>query len=39
MLEGRTTTGRTTVRVLHINHPDAVLVRDALLAEGVNFAP
>lgn len=38
MLAGRTPKGRATVRVLHMNHPDAVLVREALRAEGVEFA-
>lgn len=39
MLGGRTPKGRATVRVLQMNHPDAVIVRDALLAEGIGFAP
>lgn len=39
VLDGLTPKGRATVRVLRMNHPDAVLVRDALLAEGVLLTP
>jgi hypothetical protein len=34
---GRSPAGRATVRVLAMNEPDAVAVRDALLAEGDDF--
>lgn len=34
-LVGRTAVGRLTCAVLQINHPDAVAVRDGLLAEGL----
>ncbi len=37
-LVGRTPIGRTTIAVLEINHPDAVAVREELIAEGV-FPP
>jgi hypothetical protein len=37
-LVGRTAVGRTTVAVLDLNHPDAVEVRQALMAEGL-FPP
>ena len=37
-LIGRTAIGRATIRVLAINHPDPVAVREALIAEGV-FPP
>lgn len=36
-LAGRTPIGRATVNVLQINHSDAVLVREALMGEGVYF--
>ena len=35
---GITPVGRTTVAVLQINRTDAVLVREALMEEGVYFA-
>jgi hypothetical protein len=38
MLIGRTAIGRASVAVLSINHPDALVVRDSLIAEGV-FPP
>lgn len=34
-LAGRTAVGRTTITVLAMNHPEAVEVRAALLAEGI----
>jgi len=34
-LVGRTPMGRATIAVLAINHPDAVAVRESLIAEGV----
>lgn len=34
LLVGDTPTGRATVRCLAINHPDAVVLRELLLAEG-----
>ena len=37
-LIGRTMIGRATIAVLEINHPDAIVVRDALMVEGV-FPP
>jgi len=37
-LVGRTAVGRATINVLQCNHPDAVLAREALLAEGIRFA-
>ena len=37
-LRGLTPMGRVTVLVLRINRPDAVLVREALMEEGVYFA-
>jgi hypothetical protein len=37
-LLGLTSTGRVTIRVLAINHPDAVALRRELIAEGV-FPP
>ena len=36
-LVGLTPIGRATVDVLECNHPDAVLAREALMAEGVSF--
>jgi len=38
MLRGLTPMGRVTVLVLRINRPDAVLVREALMAEGAYYA-
>jgi len=38
MLLGLTPMGRATVSVLECNHPDALLTREALMAEGVSFA-
>lgn len=38
-LRGLTPIGRATIAVLKINRPDALLVRIALLEEGVSFAP
>lgn len=38
VLVGKTTTGRATIAVLAINHPDAVTLRGALIEEGV-FPP
>jgi len=38
MLLGLTTMGRATVSVLECNHPDALLAREALMAEGLSFA-
>jgi hypothetical protein len=35
VLEGLSAVGRTTIDVFRINHPDAVAVREALLAEEV----
>jgi len=37
VLIGRTAVGRATIGVLNINRPDVVLVRKALLAEGVRL--
>jgi hypothetical protein len=37
-LHGLTAVGRTTIAALRINHPDRVLVREALMDEGV-FPP
>ena len=37
-LIGLTPVGRATVSVLQCNHPDALLARAALLAEGISFA-
>jgi hypothetical protein len=37
-LIGLTPIGRATVAVLQCNHPDAMLAREALMAEGVDFA-
>lgn len=37
-LVGLTPVGRATVNVFQFNQPDAVLVREALMAEGVYFA-
>lgn len=37
-LVGLTPVGRATASVFAFNHPDAVLVREALMAEGVYFA-
>lgn len=37
-LIGQTTIGRTTIRVLGINHPDYLMLRKALIDEGV-FPP
>jgi hypothetical protein len=37
-LSGRTSVGRTTIRVLEINHVDYLAVREALIAEG-RFPP
>lgn len=34
-LLGRTPIGRATIEVLRINHPDAIAVRESLIAEGV----
>lgn len=34
-LRGKTPVGRATVAVLDINHPDSLLVREALLDEGI----
>jgi len=34
VLVGNTPTGRATIRCLAINHPDAVILRELLLAEG-----
>ena len=36
---GKTAIGRTTVQVLAMNYPDQILVRAALIAEGVSFEP
>jgi len=36
MLRGRTDVGRTTVKVLAINDPDAVYLREALIEEGLD---
>jgi hypothetical protein len=38
VLLGRTAEGRATVELLAINHPDHVLLREALIEEGV-FPP
>ena len=38
-LSGLTAIGRTTIAVLRINRPDAVLVRAALLEEGLSLVP
>jgi hypothetical protein len=38
-LIGRTAIGRTTIRVLQINNPDALNVRGLLLAVGDNLEP
>ncbi len=38
LLAGKTATGRATITVLAINHPDAVTLREALIEEGV-FPP
>ena len=35
LLVGRTPVGRTTVKLLQINHPDAVFLRKTLIEEGV----
>jgi hypothetical protein len=32
---GRTAVGRTTAAVLNLNHPDSVIIREHLIAEGV----
>ena len=37
VLAGKTPVGRTTITVLSINRPDAVMLRRALLAGGVRF--
>lgn len=37
-LAGLTPVGRATVNLLQCNHPDALLAREALLAEGISFA-
>lgn len=37
-LVGLTPIGRATVTLLQCNHPDALLAREALMAEGVSFA-
>ena len=34
VLVGNTPTGRATIRCLAINHPDAVILRELLIAEG-----
>ena len=34
-LKGRTAIGRTTISVLEINHPEYVVVRESLMAEGL----
>jgi hypothetical protein len=34
-LEGLTPVGRTTIAVLRMNHPDALAVRQSLIAEGL----
>jgi len=34
VLVGNTPTGRATIRCLAINHPDAVILRELLMAEG-----
>lgn len=36
-LVGRTATGRVTISVLDINRPEVLLLREALLAEGIQF--
>jgi hypothetical protein len=38
ILRGKTAIGRTTIRLLAVNEPGAVAVRDALIAEGL-FPP
>jgi hypothetical protein len=38
LLVGKTATGRTTIAVLAINHPQRILLRETLIAEGV-FPP
>ena len=35
LIKGLTAIGRTTIEVLRLNHPETVLVRDALRDEGV----
>ena len=37
VLAGKTPVGRTTITVLNINRPDAVMLRRVLLAGGVRF--
>jgi len=38
ILRGRTPTGRATVEILAVNHPDFVLLRETLIEEGT-FPP
>jgi hypothetical protein len=38
LLVGRTAVGRATVMLLAVNHPDYVLLRESLIAEGT-FPP
>jgi hypothetical protein len=35
VLRARSAVGRVTIDVLRLNHPDAVAVREALIAEGL----
>lgn len=35
MVEGLTDVGRTTLKVLQLNHPDSIALRESLIAEGV----
>jgi hypothetical protein len=37
VIEGLTEIGRTTVAVLHMNHPYSTAVRSALMEEGIQF--
>ncbi len=38
-LAGRTAVGRVTIEVLRINHPDAITLRESLIAEGAFPGP